>query len=78
MKILTAQLTCKTDFLMSPPCSSLPFSARLLHLSFVGVCFVVSFQGAERMGTCLPILHPSSPLAAPWCAVISVLLCPDC
>lgn len=58
MKILPAQLTCKSDFLMSPPCGNLPFSARLLHLSFVRVRFVVSFQGAERMGVCLPSLSP--------------------
>lgn len=40
---------CKqTDFLTSPPSRNLPSSARLLHLSSVSVCFVVSFQGAER------------------------------
>lgn len=57
MKILPAQLTCKTDFLMSPPCSNLPFSARLSHLSLVSVCFVVSFQGTERMSVHLPTPH---------------------
>lgn len=35
---------CKqADFLMSSPSRNFPFSARLLHLSFVSIFFVVSF-----------------------------------
>lgn len=61
---------CKqTDFLTSPPSRNLPSSARLLHLSFVSVCFVVSFQGAERTSP-----SPAAPRQPPQHAAVSVLL----
>lgn len=73
MKILPAQLTCKTDFLVSLPFGSLPFPARLLHVSFACVCFLVSFQGAERMSICVPMPHSSISLV---CSDLSTpLLC---
>lgn len=60
---------CKrTDFLMSPPSRNLLFSARVLHLSLVSVCFVVSFQGTERV---------SPAPTTPWHPPGSPLMCSD-
>lgn len=66
---------CKqADFLMSPPSHNLPFSARLLHLSYISI--LLSCLLWDQTGPVLHPLHATGPQSQPHkplpCCMVTV------